>query len=245
MTRNQISFAELKETQRHNRVSERHEHQDVRSRSMQASAAMRQADSSAYQALTNWQKLEEEKRANLARELEMHRANVAQEGIQSQTAAAQTLNASIRERELFESQRSHMAQEGIQTTSLAETIRHNRVGESLNQQQIGVGYAQVAANRYATDVQAKTASNALAESIRNHKALEAVSTSQALSSRIQSEAARTSASTRMSELAIQQQQADAATMRAEAARTTAIAKAVDTGTDTAREIFRTIGGMFQ
>lgn len=73
--------------------------------------------------------LQETKRANQAREVETHRANVAQEQL---TSLRDTGTLALRDRELAESVRSHYAQEGLQSKTIAETERSNRAREAEN-----------------------------------------------------------------------------------------------------------------
>lgn len=73
--------------------------------------------------------LQETKRANQAREVETHRANVASERL---TSLRDTGTLALRDRELAESVRSHYAQEGLQSRTIAETERSNKAREAEN-----------------------------------------------------------------------------------------------------------------
>lgn len=71
--------------------------------------------------------LQETKRANQAREVETHRANVAQEQL---TSLRDTGTLVLRDRELAETVRSNYAREGLQSRTIAETERSNKAREA-------------------------------------------------------------------------------------------------------------------
>lgn len=105
MTSNQIAYNQHLETQRHNRVSEIHEHQDVRSRRMSAQASVSQAETARMRQI-------EEARANAAKEqinwfdsYENQRHNIAserQQKYQTDTVSRDTRYKIDTERQLKE-----------------------------------------------------------------------------------------------------------------------------------------------
>lgn len=103
MTANQIAYAKHLEERRHNRVSERHEHRDVESRSLTAAANWWQASTASKRAV-------EEGRHNRAEEERNWWLNRA--------ATAET-------------QRHNEAQEYLQGIQAAETRRHNESQEGV------------------------------------------------------------------------------------------------------------------
>lgn len=116
--------------------------------------------------LRYWE-LQETKRANRARERETRRSNKASENL---TRENQRGILGLRAQELSETVRSHQANEAVNLANVQESVRHNvayeteltrhnRAAEQLNARQL--------------DISAST----LAETIRSHKASEAISLS--------------------------------------------------------------------
>lgn len=91
MTANQIEYAKHLETGRHNRVSERHEHQDVQSRRMTAEANQRNAT-------TNWFAAQEQQRHNYNTESATFAANaeVERHNRESERLTGSQLSESVR-----------------------------------------------------------------------------------------------------------------------------------------------------
>lgn len=169
MTANQIKFAELREQQRHNRVSERHEHRDVNSRRLSAESAWETAQANSRNATTNWFSYLEQARANKAQESlkaqsqeETARHNVEMESQGRSTISEQVrhnfeteginwFNATQTQRNaerqssasLIQAENARDAND-IRRSELSETIRRNSAWMNLEQANIGLGYAKIA-----------------------------------------------------------------------------------------------------
>lgn len=155
MTRNQIEYWRLKETERANRAQEQHN-----------------ANVLNY----NYEVLAETKRANLARERETFRSNYAREVLQRDL---QNRNYYLSLRQQTEVERANRANEKIAKQRLDETVRANKATERLQQlsQQTAALNAQTSARRQVELERQNRVNESLSmlnygESVRSHKAQE-------------------------------------------------------------------------
>lgn len=96
--------------------------------------------------------VQETKRANEARERETVRSNLAQErenyrhntAVETETKRSNIAHEDYNNRNLLELSRHNVASEQLQDFSNRETQRHNRATEGISQQQVSLGYAQLA-----------------------------------------------------------------------------------------------------
>lgn len=170
MTKNQLEFAQLKETQRANRAKER---ETQRANMVNESHRLMELTNTYVLGQKN---LEELQRSNIAREMETHRSNVAREtetkryNIASldevsrhnlQTEALGRQNVALGYAQLAELQRSNLARE-LETNRSnlareAETQRSNLVREGQQEAQISEmqrhNRAAEATERYKADIQ--------------------------------------------------------------------------------------------
>lgn len=110
MTRNQIEYWRLQETERSNRVNEQHNRNVL-----------------AY----NYQVLAETRRSNLAREAETRRSNIARE---KQNLLDSNRNFELQKRSQEETQRHNRAVEQLNAQAQLETTRSNKAREQLQAQ---------------------------------------------------------------------------------------------------------------
>nr|AVX53394.1 putative ORF1 [Marmot picobirnavirus] len=262
MTRNQIALAELRESHRHNVVSERHEHKDVQSRTSQAASAKLQAETAARQATINWWSAQEQARHNLVGEqvdflkygslaaLQQKQGDAALTTASASAVQAETsrnsLLESIRHNTAIESltqaqqsemHRANVASESARAKELRERIRSAKASESLTGAQIAES------RRHSTTMEALSGSE-LAESIRHNAALENVSKSQATSTRMSARAEQQRAISDATRASASKEQAEAATSQAKSADLRAKVEAVQAGSSIAQDIMRTVGGLF-
>lgn len=111
MTRNQIEYWRLKETERSNRANEQHNRNVLN---------------------YNYAVLEETKRSNLAREAETYRSNRERERLNDVIA---NRNWQLSLRQQVELERANQAAEAIKREMNAETQRANRASEQIRYQQ--------------------------------------------------------------------------------------------------------------
>lgn len=188
MTANQINLAKLREERRHNRVSERHEHQDVLSRSITAQAADRNAT-------TNWWSAQEQGRHNLETERVssfsanaladyqnvqgqalLRQASVAERNADTNYRNATTSErlATVSEKDLANKYRSSVAAESqAATASRNAATRESELAASIlmNNKQVALGYSQLAEARrhsQATEAETKRA-NLISEGISRQR----------------------------------------------------------------------------
>lgn len=253
MTSNQIAFSKAVEDARHNRVSERHEHYDTRSRRMQAEASLTQAETGRQQLGINWWTAQETQRANKAKEAETYRHNYQDEQLKMYSymtaasaaqdqaraalrqAGAAERTATIRESELAEALRRNQVLEGFTQKEIAETVRRNKAQESISR-------AQVGETSRANKVREALEQQSLIEQVRHNKEGEKVATSQAFSASKQASAAETRASASVVSAGAASRQADTAQYRAETDRYDFYRKSVDTGVGIVKDIASTVGG---
>lgn len=163
MTSNQLEFAKIQETGRHNRVQEKHEHRDVESRARTARASELQAQSSWFSAqeakrhnveqeAVNWftgrEQISELQRHNRATEsLSKWQTEIDQQykrdyiGVQQRNATVAERTATVAERNastnwinaLTSSRQADISKQVADTREgeLRETMRHNKLSESL------------------------------------------------------------------------------------------------------------------
>lgn len=112
MTRNQIEFWRLNETVRANKAVEAHNRAVLE---------------------YNYQVLEENKRANLAREAELHRSNVANE---VHNERVRVDNFYFNSRQMAEQKRRNQESELMARRQLAELSKHNRASETAQFSQL-------------------------------------------------------------------------------------------------------------
>lgn len=114
--------------------------------------------------LRYWE-LQEQKRANRARERETRRANKFSERL---TQHFQQGTLDLRAQELYESARSHQVAESINLASMQENVRHNIAYEQELQR-------HNTATEQLSSKQLDISAASLAETIRSHKASESIS----------------------------------------------------------------------
>lgn len=130
MTKNQIDYWSLVESERHNRRSEREESRANRARER------------------------ENTRSNVARETEQNRANLASEQLSRErnaiSAETNTINRLYNERSLAETERRNLVSEELSRAQLGaslSSIEANRYASELNYSaalnQVGLGYSQL------------------------------------------------------------------------------------------------------
>lgn len=164
MTANQIAYAKHREESRHNLVSERHEHQDVKSRRLTAEAAGRNAlansmnaETNARNATTNWWAAQEQGRHNLETERISQYSADATRAFQLQQGEALLRQAAVSERQASVSEANSQsmakqAEAAVRQAAIAAqnaTTRENELAASIraNQRQVALGYAQLSENR--------------------------------------------------------------------------------------------------
>lgn len=263
MTANQIAYSKHLEEARHNRVSERHEHYDTRSRRMQAEAAGSQAQTAAYRADTerqqlgvNWWLAQEQQRAAMAKESETYRHNYQQEQIDMyksmtaasaaqdqaraalQQAAVARTNATTRQNELAESIRHSSVLEGQSQSQLIEQVRRNKASEAIN-------YAQIGESRRASRAQEALTSQRISEETRHNLESEKVATSKAMTDSKRVGIDQQRAYNEAGKTVAMQDQATAALKRADTDEARMYLEAAKTGTAIAKDIASTIGGFFK
>lgn len=194
MTANQIALAKVREEGRHNRVSERHEHIDVRSRQRTALANSLNAETNARNATTNWWAAQESARHNLATErVSEYSAKALRDYQLSQSeallrqAAVGERQASVAERNAFSTERQAAVSErqvGVAEKDLANKYRSS-VANELNAQSssrqaavaemlVGVRNREIAANLMMNQRQVALGYEQLAEQARHSKASERI-----------------------------------------------------------------------
>lgn len=181
MTANQINLAKVREEARHNRVSERHEHEDVASRRLSANASYLTAQAQDRNATTNWWAAKEQGRHNLETErvsaysadalasfqLKQGEALLRQAAVaerEADTRVREALvkerQASVAERDLANRYRSSVAQQTQAEVAKQNTqIRRDELAASIlaNQRQVALGYSQLAeSKRHAQAVESET-----------------------------------------------------------------------------------------
>lgn len=182
MTANQINYARVREDRRHNLISEKHEHEDVRTRRMTAganvsqaeTARLRQSEDARHNRMSerfNTEKLNiesaETRRHNAATE-DVQRFSALAESIykqskaqfESRQAAVSEREASVRERQAAVSEREVSSRERME--SVERSKAHSQYLAALASQE----QAKVAG------VRAETEKSQLAESIRHAQAVE-------------------------------------------------------------------------
>lgn len=244
MTQNQIRYAEHLENQRHNKVSEAHEHYDVFSNKRKsADAAVRTAASKEEANRINWFATKEQQRSNLAREEETFRSNRAKELETSRSnlerekisAVANEINrqhfvnqdeATFRrldtEWNQLENQRNLTAEqvrhnyalEGLTEMQHKETARANLANENISKSNIGLGYSQLAEASRTHRVNEGISARAQASTQKLQEEQGRAVISQAMSASRQAGAAETSASARVVESGAAVRQADVAELNA-------------------------------
>lgn len=164
MTANQIEYAKHLETGRHNRVSERHEHQDVQSRRMTAEANQRNAT-------TNWFAAQEQQRHNYNTESATFAANaeLVRHNMESEKVAGLQASETARHNKATERTALYGA--------INQATYWNRTA-SAKLQEIGVAQRNADTNRmqaesakmqaHAAATNAATRQSELAESIRRN-----------------------------------------------------------------------------
>lgn len=186
MTTNQLEFAKIQETGRHNRVTERHEHRDVESRRISANAA-------ALQAATSQQSLAETRRHNVETEninwftsrenvSELQRHNRASEALsawQNQIdeqykkdyIGVQQRNAAVAERQANVSERNASTNwyNALTQARVAETQESNAYTNRLQH------YESVRHNKASESL----GYSQLSESVRHNQATEGIQSRQA------------------------------------------------------------------
>lgn len=142
MTSNQIEYWKLRETERHNRATERQSASDLQEQQRSNLANEQLANERNFQSAVGntinmqlgQQRLAEERRANLAKEaatvksqdIERQRVLISSQALENQRQIAQ-INASAQR---YGATLNYAAQ----SHSLAENVRHNLVSENLGQQ---------------------------------------------------------------------------------------------------------------
>lgn len=256
MTANQIAFNKAKEEARHNRVSERHEHYDTRSRRMQAEAASSQAATAARQVDVNWWAAQEGQRANMAKEAETYRHNYQQEELsryQAMTAAAAAqdqaraalqqariagVNAATRQSELAETIRRNSAAITQAQLELRETGRRNLAQEAISRSSVA---EQSRANQAAEALRGLE----LEEKTRHAMEEEKIGVSQALSASKRASASETSASASVVSAGAAAKQADVAESRASSDKWRNRFLNTKDAVGIAKDVASTIGGFFK
>lgn len=125
MTKNQIEYNKLLELQRSNRRGEE----------LTASRDMEVSRHNLATELQNKASLDEQSRANVARETETKRSNLARE---AETQRSNLVNESLTRDRDAEARRSNQAREFLTSQQIEETKRSNLAKESLTAQQIQV-----------------------------------------------------------------------------------------------------------
>lgn len=176
MTRNQIEYSKLLETQRTNRVNEGLTRQrDVNTYllgSRQLSESQRHNRETEAQGRQN---LQETRRSNQAREqisldtlAETRRSNLATEALRGREADIKAGELEVHRGTLDETRRTNQVREGIQRDTLAETTRSNLAREAetarhdiaTEQNQRYSAQMQLAGTKYASDTNYKASQNA-------------------------------------------------------------------------------------
>lgn len=256
MTANQIAYNRHIEERRHNRVSERHEHYDTRSRRMQAEAASSQAATAEKQVGVNWWLAQESKRASLAKEAETYRHNYQTEELdryKSMTAAAA---AQDQARAALQQASTARVNAVTRQSELAETIRRNSAAIAQAQSELSESkrrnLAQEAISR--SSVAETTRSNLAAEALkglqleeqtRHNIEQEKVATSGALTASRQASVAEQNAATNIYQANIAQQRADAEDKRVRNDTVRTVIGGVESGVGVAKDIVKTVGGFFK
>lgn len=156
MTRNQIEYSKLKETQRANLQQEALTRQrDLNTYMLGSRNATETERANRERERQGLISLGESERANRAREAlqqltldETRRANLEKESqgrlglqIQGRQLDLQSRDVETRERQLSETERANRERESLSRSQLSETVRHDIQQENINRQGINANYA--------------------------------------------------------------------------------------------------------
>lgn len=157
MTSNQINYARLHEDVRHNLASEALSRVGNEIAFAKAYADQRNAETNAKNAETNLlnaslrrMELVETNRANVAREYETARSNMAAEQLRSmenyERARSNQANEALTYQRNVETTRANQASETLQTMQQSESVRHNERTEQQAQTNTRAGIVQTLIN---------------------------------------------------------------------------------------------------
>lgn len=256
MTANQIAYAKHLEESRHNRVSERHEHQDVHTRRQQAQtgwySARETARHNAEQERVNWWSAQEVGRHNLADERTKQFSANALRDFQLNQSEALLRQAGAAERQGDVAYENMLVNRRNAATSEANTkLRSDELAASIaaNNQKIALGYSELGElKRHQQETEYVNRGNTLftlAEMTRHNQAQEAISSQSNAISAENAATNRRNATVNERNATTNEQNAETEKYKAKSGRISAITRgAADTSNAITRAFVALRGGGF-